>query len=100
MQNGAICSFAVKVGSAYGRVIARRKLKIKGDEKNGCSREYRQKDEEIIISIVNEMTESMTGAQSTRHWAEDGRDGALVLVIRKRSGIAPWPSAAAADLVN
>ena len=28
-----------------------------------------QKDEEIIISIVKEMTESMTGAQSTRHWA-------------------------------
>ena len=30
-----------------------------------------QKDEEIIISIVKEMTESMTGAQSTRHWADD-----------------------------
>jgi CheY-specific phosphatase CheX len=30
-----------------------------------------QKDEEIIISIVKEMTEFMTGAQSTRHWAED-----------------------------
>ena len=30
-----------------------------------------QKDEEIIISVVKEMTESMTGAQSTRHWAED-----------------------------
>ena len=30
-----------------------------------------QKGEEIIISIVKEMTESMTGAQSTRHWAED-----------------------------
>lgn len=30
-----------------------------------------QKDEEIIISIVKEMTESTTGAQSTRHWAED-----------------------------
>jgi len=30
-----------------------------------------QKDEEFIISIVKEMTESMTGAQSTRHWAED-----------------------------
>ena len=30
-----------------------------------------QKDEEIIISIVKEMTESMTGAQSTRRWAED-----------------------------
>jgi hypothetical protein len=30
-----------------------------------------QKDEEIIVSIVKEMTESMTGAQSTRHWAED-----------------------------
>src|SRR5260370_41625799 len=50
-----------------------------------------QKDKEIIISIVKEMTESMTGAQSTRHWAEDGLDGALVLVIRKRSGIEPCP---------
>ena len=30
-----------------------------------------QKDEEIIISIVKEMTGSMTGAQSRRRWAED-----------------------------
>ena len=29
------------------------------------------KDKEIILSIVKEMTESMTGAQSTRHWAAD-----------------------------
>ena len=29
------------------------------------------KDKEIIISIVKEMAESMTGAQSTRHWAAD-----------------------------
>ena len=29
------------------------------------------KDREIIISIVKEMAESMTGAQSTRHWATD-----------------------------
>lgn len=29
------------------------------------------KDKEILISIVKEMTESMTGAQSTKHWAED-----------------------------
>jgi ketosteroid isomerase-like protein len=29
------------------------------------------KDKEVLISIVKEMTESMTGAQSTRHWAED-----------------------------
>jgi ketosteroid isomerase-like protein len=28
-------------------------------------------DKEILISIVEEMAESMTGAQSTRHWAED-----------------------------
>jgi ketosteroid isomerase-like protein len=49
-------------------------------EENSRSREMKrmvaqestaQKDEEIIISIVKEMTESMTGAQSTRHWAED-----------------------------
>lgn len=29
------------------------------------------KDKEIILSIVKEMAESMTGAQSTRHWAAD-----------------------------
>ena len=29
------------------------------------------KDKEILASIVKDMTESMTGAQSTRHWAED-----------------------------
>ena len=29
------------------------------------------KDEETLVSIVKQMTESMTGAQSTRHWAED-----------------------------
>jgi ketosteroid isomerase-like protein len=29
------------------------------------------KDKEILVSIVKEMSESMTGAQSTRHWAED-----------------------------
>ncbi|MFZ4892983.1 YybH family protein [Plantibacter sp. Mn2098] len=28
-------------------------------------------DREAIISIVREMAESMTGAQSTRHWASD-----------------------------
>ena len=30
-----------------------------------------EKDKEIIMSIVKEMAESMAGAQSTRHWAED-----------------------------
>ena len=29
------------------------------------------KDKQTLISIVKEMTESMTGEQSTRHWAED-----------------------------
>ena len=29
------------------------------------------KDREAIIAIVKEMAESMTGAQSTRHWAVD-----------------------------
>ena len=33
--------------------------------------ERQQRDREILTSIVNEMTESMTGAQSTKHWAED-----------------------------
>jgi ketosteroid isomerase-like protein len=28
-------------------------------------------DRQAIVSIVKEMTESMTGEQSTRHWAED-----------------------------
>ena len=30
-----------------------------------------KQDQEILFSIVKEMSESMTGAQSTRHWAED-----------------------------
>ena len=30
-----------------------------------------EQDKEAIISIVREMTESMTGTQSTRHWAPD-----------------------------
>jgi ketosteroid isomerase-like protein len=30
-----------------------------------------ESDKEILISIVKEMSESMTGAQSTSHWAED-----------------------------
>jgi ketosteroid isomerase-like protein len=28
-------------------------------------------DKEILVAIVKEMTESMTGAQSTKHWAKD-----------------------------
>jgi ketosteroid isomerase-like protein len=30
-----------------------------------------EKDKETLVSIVREMSESMTGAQSTKHWAED-----------------------------
>ena len=30
-----------------------------------------QRDREILTAIVKEMAESMTGAQSTKHWAED-----------------------------
>ncbi|HEY2464422.1 MAG TPA: nuclear transport factor 2 family protein [Steroidobacteraceae bacterium] len=30
-----------------------------------------KQDKEILFSIVKEMSESMTGAQSTRHWAEE-----------------------------
>ena len=30
-----------------------------------------EKDKEALVSIVKEMAESMTGAQSTRHWAKD-----------------------------
>jgi ketosteroid isomerase-like protein len=30
-----------------------------------------EQDREAIIAIVQEMADSMTGAQSTRHWAED-----------------------------
>ena len=33
--------------------------------------ERQRRDREILTSIVKEMTESMTGAQSTKHWAED-----------------------------
>src|SRR6516165_10440329 len=29
------------------------------------------KDRDALVSIVKEMTESTTGAQSTRHWADD-----------------------------
>jgi ketosteroid isomerase-like protein len=31
----------------------------------------KEQDREAIVSIVREMAESMTGAQSTRHWAQD-----------------------------
>lgn len=37
-------------------------------EKN---RDTISKDEAALIEIVKEMSESMTGEQSTRHWAED-----------------------------
>ena len=37
-------------------------------EKN---RDTVNKDEAALIEIVKEMSESMTGEQSTRHWAED-----------------------------
>jgi ketosteroid isomerase-like protein len=30
-----------------------------------------EKDREAIVAIIKEMAESMTGAQSTKHWAED-----------------------------
>jgi ketosteroid isomerase-like protein len=30
-----------------------------------------EKDRQAIVSIVKEMAESMSGAQSTRHWASD-----------------------------
>ncbi|HEV2272486.1 MAG TPA: hypothetical protein VGR92_23775, partial [Steroidobacteraceae bacterium] len=30
-----------------------------------------KRDREILFSIVKDMSESMTGAQSTRHWAKD-----------------------------
>src|SRR5579859_1268521 len=33
--------------------------------------EVEKVDRDVLISIVKEMTESMTGAQSTKHWAED-----------------------------
>jgi ketosteroid isomerase-like protein len=31
----------------------------------------RQRDKEVLTGIVKEMTQSMTGAQSTKHWADD-----------------------------
>lgn len=30
-----------------------------------------EQDKEILIAIVKEMTESFSGAESTRHWADD-----------------------------
>jgi ketosteroid isomerase-like protein len=33
--------------------------------------DIKENDKEMLVSIVKEMTESMTGAQSTRHWSED-----------------------------
>ena len=30
-----------------------------------------QKDKDVLFSIVKEMSESLTGAESTRHWAAD-----------------------------
>jgi hypothetical protein len=35
------------------------------------TRDTEETDKETLVSIVKGMTESMTGAQSTRHWAED-----------------------------
>lgn len=35
------------------------------------STDSQRRDREILTSIVKEMTESMTGAQSTKHWAKD-----------------------------
>jgi ketosteroid isomerase-like protein len=35
------------------------------------SKDNTAKDEKTLIAILKEMAESMTGAQSTRHWAED-----------------------------
>ena len=34
-------------------------------------RNAKNEDKERLVSIVKEMTESMSGAQSTRHWAHD-----------------------------
>ncbi|HXS35889.1 MAG TPA: nuclear transport factor 2 family protein [Flavipsychrobacter sp.] len=35
------------------------------------SEENVEKDKKILFSIVEEMADSMTGAQSTKHWAND-----------------------------
>jgi hypothetical protein len=48
------------------------------------------KDEEIIISIVKGMTESKTGAQSTRHWAES-EDGQTLRSVQARPKSAAPP---------
>ena len=41
------------------------------DTPSGASSDRQANDKQALIAIVREMTESMTGAQSTRHWAED-----------------------------
>ena len=42
----------------------------KGDRHEDTT-DNQQRDKEVLTSIVKEMAESMTGAQSTKHWAED-----------------------------
>ena len=41
------------------------------DTPSGASSDRQANNKQALIAIVREMTESMTGAQSTRHWAED-----------------------------
>jgi ketosteroid isomerase-like protein len=41
-----------------------------GERRRAGTADSIAKDKETLIAIVKEMTESMTGAQSTRHWAE------------------------------
>jgi ketosteroid isomerase-like protein len=36
-----------------------------------AANKQQQRDKEILTGIVKEMAESMTGAQSTKHWADD-----------------------------
>jgi ketosteroid isomerase-like protein len=42
-----------------------------GERRPPCPDTSIQKDKEALVSIVKEMTESMTGAASTKHWAKD-----------------------------
>lgn len=41
------------------------------NEMQGANRQDVEKDKKTIVSIVKEMAESMTGQQSTKHWAKD-----------------------------
>ena len=43
----------------------------KGERRGAGAASSVETDKDALVAIVKEMTESMTGAQSTKHWAKD-----------------------------